>query len=138
MVKKTEPRFDAPEYLRIKAEKEKTLAQRTAAYHPGPAQRLSRVFGVFGLILYYALFLMIAYAPLMFLDFPWWVDVLIALGVTFIPYAGGLAEFVLWVWGFLVVVKLPLSFTVVLFYIGAVLYLLFVLIPRLLSRFGIE
>lgn len=134
----TKNSFDSPVYRQIKKEKEKTLAQRAASVPKTPADRLSSAFGVFGLILYYLLFLMIAYAPLLFLGFPWWANILIVLGIWLIPYAGGLMEFILWVWSFLLVIKLPLGFTVVLYYIGAVLYVLFVLLPSLLSHFGIE
>lgn len=134
------PRFDAPIYAKIKADKDRTLSQRAEAEaaRRTPAGILTRAFGVFGLVLYYLLILAIAYAPLLFLGFPWWANILAVLGIMFIPFIGGLAQLILWIWGFLLVVKLPVSLTVVLFYIGAALYVPFVLIPGILSHFGID
>lgn len=103
-----------------------------------PLGVLTAALGTVGFVLYYALFLAIAYAPLLFFGFPWWANILIVIGIMVIPFAGRLIEFILWVWAFILVVQMPVGFKVVLFYIGAALYLFFVLIPHIFSLFVFE
>ena len=103
-----------------------------------PLGVLTAALGTVGFVLYYALFLAIAYAPLLFLGFPWWANILIVIAIMVVPFAGRLIEFILWVWAFILVVQMPVGFKVVLFYIGAALYLFFVLIPHIFSLFVFE
>ncbi|MDO5111612.1 MAG: hypothetical protein Q4E65_04850 [Clostridia bacterium] len=132
-------RFTSPVYAKIKAEKAKTLEAAQKARGPRtPLEFLTSAFDVVGFVLYYALFLAIAYAPLLFLGFPWWANILIVIGILVVPYVGSLAELILWVWAFMLVVHLPVGFKVVLFYIGAVFYVFFVLIPNIYHLFVFE
>ena len=128
-------RFSAPEYARIKSEKVKTVRAIRARRPQTVRDRLTAAFGVFGFALYYLLFTAIAYAPLLILDFSWWIDLLLIAGILFLPFVGRLTELVLWVWAFLLVVEMEPCLKAALFYIGAALYVLFVLLPSILHLF---
>ncbi len=135
-----DPRCQGAEYEKIKARKARFLEQKraeAAAAHT-PLGMLTRAWGVFGFILYYLLFLLLAYAPLLVLGFPWWVNILLLLAVVAIPYAGSLCELVLWVWAFLEVRQMDAGLLPALFYIGAVFFVLFKLIPRVVGIFSGE
>ena len=133
-----DPRFTSPIYAQIKAEKEQAVRAAQTRPPRTPLGILTSALGTAGFVLYYVLFLAIAYAPLLFLGFPWWANILIVIGIMVIPFAGRLVEFILWVWAFILVVQMPVGFKVVLFYIGAALYVLFVLIPRLYHLFTLQ
>ncbi len=128
-------RFTGPEYKEIKARKERGLRHMRASRPQTILEKLQAAMGAAGLVLYYMFFVVIVYAPLMFLGFPWWADILIIAAIMLIPFAGGLIELILWVWAFLLVVQLPVGLKVVLFYIGAFFYVAFELIPGIFSIF---
>ena len=65
--------------------------------------------GVVGIILWYLIEIVIGLTPLVFLNFPLWVNLIILFALMSMQFVGGLIEIVLWVWSFIVVIARPID-----------------------------
>ena len=78
--------------------------------------------GIVGYVIWFILSVWVSYAPLIFLDFSFVVDVLIILAVTMLPFVGCVVEFVLWVWSFVVVLAEPIDGWSIFYFITFAFY----------------
>ncbi len=72
-------------------------------------EKLIGTLGTVGFILYFIISAMITVAPLVVLDFPFWIDAIIIFVVISLPFIGGLIEFIIWIWSFVVIISAPIS-----------------------------
>lgn len=72
-------------------------------------EKLIGTLGTVGFILYFIISAMLTVAPLAVLDFPFWVDIIIIFVVFSIPIIGGLMNFIIWIWSFVVVISEPIN-----------------------------
>ena len=89
--------------------------------------------GVVGYIIWFILSAVLLYAPLMFLDFSFWIDVIIICAISCLPIAGSITEFVIWVLSFVVVVSEPIDGWSIFYFIAFAFYCFTVLLPTALN-----
>ena len=80
-------------------------------------EKLAGALGVAGIWIYYGITVLFAFAPLVMLDFPFLVDLLIIAAIMFLPYIGSIANLVLWVWAFIVTLGGPQDVIAIVFYV---------------------
>lgn len=85
-----------------------------------------------GTVMYVVAALLTA-APLFMLGFPWWVDFLIIIGIYFIPFFGGLAQIVIWIWGLVAAISGPQDILAIIYYVLFAVYAVLFLVPIVLS-----
>ena len=88
--------------------------------------------GVVGLILWYLIGAIVMFTPLVFLDFSFWVYWLITAAL-FIPFIGGITNFIIWIWSFVVVVSEPIDGWSIAYFIIFAIYGLSTIIPTAIS-----
>lgn len=92
-------------------------------------EKLEGMLGVFGNIVWWALSALIAAAPLVYLNLPMWLNILLVVSIASMPVAGGLSALVLYVWSAFAVFRAPQAPDAVIWLVGEGFYLLAVLIP---------
>lgn len=92
-------------------------------------EKLEGMLGVFGNIVWWALSALIAAAPLVYLNLPMWLNILLVVLIASMPVAGGLVELLFYVWSAFVVFRVPSSPDAAIWLVGAGFYFLAVLIP---------
>lgn len=95
--------------------------------------KLLGALGVVGLIIWYLISLTLLSLPLVFLGFPFWVDLLILFVIVSFPLSGGIVEFVIWIWSFIVVVSEPIDGWSVFYLVVFAIYCLTSLLPFVIS-----
>ena len=65
--------------------------------------------GVAGVILYYLIGIFLMIVPLVVLDFPLVVNLIILMVFVSFQFIGGLTNMVLWVWSFIVIISEPID-----------------------------
>ncbi|MFA5423516.1 MAG: hypothetical protein WC374_06620 [Phycisphaerae bacterium] len=96
-------------------------------------EKLIVTMGGFGYVLFYLIIGVITFAPLMYLNFPWWVDILIIFIVMFTKTIGGLVLTVGWIWSFINMINSPFNFKTVFYIIAVILYIILWLAPFVTS-----
>lgn len=96
-------------------------------------EKLTDALGSVGIVLFYIISVLIVCAPLGFLDFPFWLDVLIIIGFQLLPGIGSIAELVLWVWSFFIVIKGPIDVLAILYFVAMGIYFFSFLPPIIVS-----
>jgi len=92
--------------------------------------------GVIGYILWIIIGALTMFTPLAFLDIPFWISLLIIIAIIYLPFIGGITNFIIWVLSFVVVVSGPIdSFSIAYFIIFAI-YCLTAIIPTAISIIG--
>lgn len=97
--------------------------------------KIFSAFGTIGLIIWYIVSCALMYAPLYFIGFPWWANLIVIVIILSVPVIGDIIELASWIWGFTIIVHEPFGFAVVWFYVAFVVYLVLNVIPRLLNLF---
>ena len=96
-------------------------------------EKLLSVFGRFGIVLWYIISFLYGFIPLVFLRFPFWVDFLLIVVMTSVPYLGEIVRIVLYIWAFVVVLHGPFDIPAIIFYVFFALYVLTTLLPLITS-----
>lgn len=98
-------------------------------------EKLSGALGVFGWVLYYIITTLLSFAPLIMLDFSFWINIALVFVVICIPILGELVLFGLFVWAFIVTVGQPIDVWSVVFFVSTAVYVFTTLIPSIISIF---
>lgn len=85
--------------------------------------KISGALGFFGIILWYLLSLIVCFAPIIMLDPPYIVSLLLIGIILFVPYIGEIVRGILYVIAFIVVIRQPIDVFSVVFFISFVLYI---------------
>lgn len=80
-------------------------------------EKLVGLFGTFGLILYGAISILLAFCPLIFLDFGLLIDILIIAVISFFPVLGAIVNAVVWIWALVVCIQGPQDIFAIVYYI---------------------
>ena len=86
--------------------------------------------GAVGYAIWFVASALLMYAPLLFLDFPFWIDVVIIIAVTTIPFVGGITEFVIWIWSFVVVISDPIDGWSIFYFVTFAIYFITNILTR--------
>lgn len=86
--------------------------------------KLQNSLGVFGIVLYYAMLFIFAYAPLIVLDFPFWADLIIFAVIAFLPVIYYVTGPIFWIWGLIKVMDGPQDVIAYIYYVGFALWLI--------------
>ena len=92
-------------------------------------ERITSGLGAAGVVVWYIISIFYSIAPLMILKFPLWVDLLLILAMTALPFIGEAIRLALFIWAFVVAVHMSLSVLTVVFFIFAAIYVLTEAIP---------
>ena len=85
-------------------------------------EKLTSALGSFGFVLFYIFIVLYAYAPLLVLDFPIWVDLLLILVISTFRGLGGILCLGLYIWALVVVLTHPFNVISAIFLVCTVLY----------------
>lgn len=89
-------------------------------------------FGVVGYVIWLLISFAVMFAPLWFLDFSFLIYLLITI-VLFIPFIGGITNFVLWVWSFGVVLSQPIDGWSVFYFAIFLIYAITTILPYIIQ-----
>ena len=90
-------------------------------------EKLSYIFGSFGIILYYLILTVFSVIPFIILEFPLWLILVLTLLISFLPLIGSIANVVFYILALVKAVSGPQDFITVLFYVFFALYVLYFL-----------
>lgn len=85
--------------------------------------------GTIGYILWYLVSILLLYAPLVFLDFPLLIDILIIFAITSLPFWGDVVELIIWIWSFVVVLSEPIDVISVIYFVTFAFYIFTKFLP---------
>lgn len=89
--------------------------------------------GVVGYILWFILGALLMFAPLVFLDMPFWASLLIIIAIMYIPIIGDITNFAIWIWSFVVVISEPIDGWSIAYFIIFGIYVLTSIIPTVIQ-----
>ena len=92
-------------------------------------EKLMNALGAGGAILWYIISIFYSIAPLFILRFPSWVDIVLIIVMTCVPFLGEIVRTVLFVWAIFAAVSQPLSIITIIFFVFAIIYVLTEVIP---------
>lgn len=92
-------------------------------------KKLLSKLGSVGIAIYWIVSIALFVMPLAVIGLPWWANILIYGVILGIPVVGEIAEFVVFVWAFVVALNQPFDWVILLFYISVVIYIVSTLIP---------
>lgn len=95
--------------------------------------KLIMTLGVVGIILWYLIEIVVGITPLVFLNFPIWVNLIILFALMSMQFIGGLIEIVIWVWSFIVVIARPVDGWSVFYYITFAFYFYIHILPMVIK-----
>lgn len=72
--------------------------------------------GSFGLILYFAISIVLTFFPLIFLDFGFLIDFLVIVIISTLPLIGSIVNAVIWIWALVVCVQGPQDIFAIVYY----------------------
>jgi hypothetical protein len=98
-------------------------------------EKMQSVLGVFGSVLWYAISILISFAPLITLGFNFWVDALLIFVVTTIPYIGMVVSLILWVWSLVLMVQRPFGVWSVVYFVALIINVVIYVVPFIQSLF---
>lgn len=87
--------------------------------------------GYFGSLLANGIYILLTIAPLVFLDLPLWLKMLLIAVSIFSGRFGSLVMAPFWIWAFVIVVRSPLNMWAIAFYIGFFVFFVGFLAPLL-------
>lgn len=79
--------------------------------------KLVSALGTFGVVLWYAIVVLITFAPLTILGFSFWIDAIIIFAITTIPFLGSIVNVVIWIWAFVVCIGGPQDVFAIIYYV---------------------
>lgn len=80
-------------------------------------EKLISALGCFGIVVYYLISLTFSIAPLIILDFPFIVNLILIGIVMFLPYIGGIANAILWVLALVAAIMGPQDAFAIVYYV---------------------
>ena len=98
-------------------------------------EKLVASLGAVGYIIYCVISIVLTFAPLLVLNFPFWVDFIIITLVTLIPMFGNLIGLVFWIWAFFVAIQNPTDIASIIYFVAFAIYVITTLLPLALSLF---
>lgn len=96
-------------------------------------ERITSGLGSAGVVVWYIISIFYSIAPLMILKFPLWVDLLLILAMTALPFIGETIRLALFIWAFVVAIHMSLSVLTVVFFVFAAIYVFTEAIPLIVS-----
>lgn len=99
-------------------------------------EKLVNALGGFGVVLFYVFSITCSFAPLLILDFPYWVDFLIILAIFIFRHFGGVLCLGLYIWALIVTLTHPINTVSIFFLVFAVLYFFSSTLPAILLFLG--
>ncbi len=96
-------------------------------------EKLSGALGTAGVVIWYFISFLYSFSPLLFLRFPFIVDVLLIAAMTTLPIAGEAIRLILYVWAFIVVIGQPIDVFSIIFFVLTALYLYTTVYPFVIS-----
>ena len=98
--------------------------------------KLVGALGGFGYVIFYIVALLLTFAPLVSLNLPFLVRLLVIAAVLMLPFVGELILFILWVWAFIVELRTPIDTWSIIFFVAAAVYIFTFLLPILIALFS--
>ena len=89
--------------------------------------------GVVGIVLWYLLDVAIALTPLVFLDFPLWIKIIVLFALMSFQYVGGLIQIALWVWSFVVVIARPIDGWSIFYFVTFAFFFFVHILPSIVN-----
>lgn len=99
-------------------------------------EKLVGALGGFGYVLWLIISLLYVIAPVVILDFPFWLTFILLFAINSLPLIGLIVNAVLYIWAFFVTLGGPQDVIAIVFYVFFALYLLTELLPVLLAMFS--
>ena len=95
-------------------------------------EKIIGLFGAAGNIIFLigSLFVnfLIQFAPLVALRFPFWIDLLLIIAITYIPIANIVVNVVIWIWGLVVTIQGRQDWFAIVYYIVFLINLIHVIV----------
>lgn len=98
-------------------------------------EKLYGAFGLFGYVIFYFIAAFCTFAPLIFLSFPFWLNLVLVMCVLALPLIGTLVQCVLWILSFPVVLAGKIEMWAIAYFIACALFVFTILLPTVLSLF---
>ena len=95
--------------------------------------KLVGALGGLGLVLWYLIGLVLLCMPLYFLKLPFWATALIILAIIYLRGIGEILTFVVWIWAFLSVLKMPLNGASIVFYVTFAIFCFTSILPVIVN-----
>lgn len=99
-------------------------------------EKLGASLGMFGVILWELVLFVICFMPFMILGFPFWIAVIVVILMNVLPVLGGAVSLGLYIWAFIVALKMPSSALVIAFYVCFALYVIVAVYKLLIVNLG--
>ena len=96
-------------------------------------KKLLSKLGTVGIVLYWIISATLFVMPLVILNAPWWVPILLFLIIFWIPFSVGPIEWVVYIAALLKAVVEPFDWTALLFYISLAIYTALSVVPLILT-----
>lgn len=84
-------------------------------------EKLTTALGTAGLVIWYVLSVLVTFAPLTILHFSFFIDLIIIMVTTTVPFIGNIVSVVIWVWALLECINGPQDIFAIIYYILFVL-----------------
>jgi len=84
-------------------------------------------------ILFYILSIVLLYFPLLILDMPFIVYLLVSLAIKTLPIIGPILELIVWIWSFVVVVSAPIDGWAIAYFVAFAFYFFTTLLPFVIN-----
>jgi hypothetical protein len=95
--------------------------------------KLTGALGGVGIAVWYVISILYSIAPLFVLRFPIWVDLILIIVMTAVPFIGEVVRAGLFVWAIFAVFNQPFSIVTIIFLIFAAIYVFTELLPFLFN-----
>ena len=99
-------------------------------------EKLFGLVGGFGMVIYFVITAIVAYAPLLFLDLPFIVDMVIIAVVMFVPIVQNIVRPIIWICGFIAAICGTIDVFAIVYFVLTAGYALFFLLPDLATFFS--
>lgn len=99
-------------------------------------EKLGASLGMFGVILWELVLFVICFMPFMILGFPFWLAVIVVILMNVLPVLGGTVSLGLYIWAFIVALKMSSSALVIAFYVCFALYVIVAVYKLLIVNLG--
>ena len=99
-------------------------------------EKLLTILGGFGLVVWYIVSIIYSFAPLYFLGLPFWVDFILIVVMTSVPFIGEIVRIGIFIWAFTIVIAQPIDVVSIIFFVCAALYLITTVIPMIMALFA--
>lgn len=99
-------------------------------------EKLGASLGAFGVILWELALFVICFMPFLILGFPFWLAVIVVILMNVLPVLGGVASLGLYIWAFIVALKMASSALVIAFYVCFAVYVIAVVHKLFVANSG--